>query len=471
MVGRTFCSDLQTRLPLFAIQVPFFRNKDWGLWLQMEYNSFRMGLRIYSNPDADPDPQCYTLMPSIHEPKQWFWSSFLWIDQAQDVLALIHAVTRDEAHPFLIAQGPTPSHMATSDFFRPDYRSAREAFLAAAHAAGAGLTSHVLPDHRGPAGESLAIDAATLGPAEPESLLLLISGTHGVEGLAGSGCQVGVLLDELHGALPAGCGALLIHALNPHGFAWLRRGNEDNVDLNRNGLDFRGPLPDNQAYDDLHYALLPGDWDWPERQLADALLEAFIREQGMAAYQAALQRGQYTHPTGLFYGGSRTSWSLATLGRILTDHLGPACRRLALIDLHTGLGPWGYGELIGSGSNGDDWERLQRWYGPEVTRPGLGPSSSSVVSGSVTEFLRRMLPAVELTFLVLEFGTRPIDEVLAALRADAWLHAVPDRPTPHREAIRRQVREAFLIDSPAWRAAVYGRCADVVLRACRGLGG
>jgi len=70
-----------------------------------------------------------------------------------------------------------------------------------------------------------------------------------------------------------------------------------------------------------------------------------------------------------------------------------------VIDLHTGLGPWGYGELIGSGSTDDDWERLQRWYGPEVTRPGRGPSSSSVVSGSVPVFLRRMLPAVELTYL------------------------------------------------------------------------
>ncbi len=99
-----------------------------------------------------------------------------------------------------------------------------------------------------------------LGPAEPESLLLLISGTHGVEGLAGSGCQVGVLLDELHGALPAGGGALLIHALNPHGFAWLRRGNEHNIDLNRNGLDFRGPLPANPAYDALHDALLPASY-------------------------------------------------------------------------------------------------------------------------------------------------------------------------------------------------------------------
>jgi hypothetical protein len=45
--------------------------------------------------------------------------------------------------------------MATSDFFRPDYSSAREAFLAAARSAGARLTSHLLPDHCGPAGEPL----------------------------------------------------------------------------------------------------------------------------------------------------------------------------------------------------------------------------------------------------------------------------------------------------------------------------
>ncbi len=100
-----------------------------------------------------------------------------------------------------------------------------------------------------------------------------------------------------------------------------------------------------------------------------------------------------------------------------------------------------------------------------------GPLQLPVVSCSVPVFLRRLAPALELTVLALEFDT-PLRRCGAAgLRADAWLHAVPDRRTPHREAIRRQVRDAFLIDSPAWRAAVYGRCADVVLRACRGLGG
>jgi hypothetical protein len=360
--------------------------------------------------------------------------------------------------------------MPASDCFRPDYPAARTAFLAAARAAGARLHSVPLPHRRGPAGEDLAIDVAALGPTRPDSLLLLISGTHGVEGLAGSGCQVGVLADELHTALPPGCGLLLLHALNPHGFAWLRRGNEDNVDLNRNGRDFSLPLPRNPGYDALHEALVPADWDGPARQRADAVLEAFVRERGMTAFQAALQRGQYRHPEGLFYGGTRTSWSLRTLAEILAEHLGPTTERLAVIDLHTGLGPWGYGELIGGGAGGAGFERLRRWYGPEVTDPGQGTSQSAEVSGALPEALQRMAPQRELTYLVLEFGTRPIGEVLAALRADAWLHAVPDRSTPHRETIRRRVREAFFSDSPAWQAAVYGRCADVVLRACRALG-
>ena len=250
---------------------------------------------------------------------------------------------------------------------------------------------------------------------------------------------------------------------SPAGSQWPGRRDPDH----RRG----GPRPENPAYDALHKALLPADWDGPGRQRADAVLEAFIRDQGMSAFQAVLQRGQYGHPTGLFYGGRRTSWSLTTLGRILEQHLGPSTRHLVVIDLHTGLGPWGYGELIGSGVGEADFERLRRWYGPEVTRSGGGTSASAGVSGSLPEFLRRLAPSLELTYLALEFGTRPIATVLAALRADAWLHAPPDRPTPHREAIRRQLRDAFQIDSSAWKAAVYGRSADVVLRACRGLAG
>ncbi len=39
-------------------------------------------------------------------------------------------------------------------------------------------------------------------------------------------------------------GALLIHALNPYGFAWTRRVTEDNVDLNRNFVDHDKGYPE-----------------------------------------------------------------------------------------------------------------------------------------------------------------------------------------------------------------------------------
>ena len=35
--------------------------------------------------------------------------------------------------------------------------------------------------------------------------------------------------------------------------------------------------------------------------------------------------------------------------------------------------------------------------------------------------------------------------------------------------IQAQMQQAFYVDTPAWKAAVYGRAADFVLRAGRGL--
>ena len=113
MYGKALCTYLQAKLPLVGIQVPFFCNEDWGWWLQTERNGFRMGLCIYSDPGADPDPERYALMPSFQAPRQWSWLRFRWIDQTQDELAIIgaleriftsevdiHAVTRHAHHPF-----------------------------------------------------------------------------------------------------------------------------------------------------------------------------------------------------------------------------------------------------------------------------------------------------------------------------------------------------------------------------------
>ncbi len=88
-------------------------------------------------------------------------------------------------------------------------------------------------------------------------MLFLASGTHGVEGLCGSGIQHFLLRDGVAARVPDDVALVLLHAVNPFGFAWLRRVNEDNVDLNRNFLDHAAPHPENADYDGLADAVNP----------------------------------------------------------------------------------------------------------------------------------------------------------------------------------------------------------------------
>lgn len=358
--------------------------------------------------------------------------------------------------------------MPVSEYFSSDYVAARERFQTSARAAGAVLDAYELPQHRGARGESLTIDVARLGAQHPTRALILLSGTHGVEGFCGSGCQVGFFADRLHEALPPDTCALVIHALNPYGFSWLRRVNEAGVDLNRNFMDFSQALPSSEAYAPLHDLLVPHDWRGPARQQADMALQSLLQQHGLRPLQAALTIGQYTHPTGLFYGGTQPSWSALTLAKILESLRG--VQRVAVLDLHTGLGPAGYGEPIGVSRSAADRERARKWYGADVRDLAAGESVSARVNGTVADGIAFTLGDAEITYVGLEFGTRPMLEVLTALRADHWLHAYGQQEEGAlRDSIRQQMRAAFYNDNPAWQTAVYGRTADFIFRACQAL--
>src|SRR5258708_12107904 len=84
--------------------------------------------------------------------------------------------------------------------FAQSYAEARDKFLAAGEARSARRFRHVHPAERGAQGEELSIDLAQIGDDHAPGLLLLTSGTHGVEGFCGSGCQVALLHDD---AFPA----------------------------------------------------------------------------------------------------------------------------------------------------------------------------------------------------------------------------------------------------------------------------
>jgi hypothetical protein len=352
--------------------------------------------------------------------------------------------------------------MDPSMHFSPSYAEARGKFLAAARARHLPVESHALPERRGVDGEALATDVALLGPPEADSLLVLTSATHGVEGHCGSGAQIGLLHDDgfIRAVEAAGVAVLLVHAVNPHGFSHGRRVNEDNIDLNRNFRDFSTPPPSNAAYADLHPLLLPAVWPPPPEN--EAAIGAYIAANGERAFQAALTGGQHAYPDGLFFGGTHAAWSNRTMRAVLRKH-GASRRRVGWIDFHTALGPRGHGEKIYAGHDRPaDLERARRWWGAEVTSFYDGSSTSAPVAGVITSAGYDECPGAEVTAIALEYGTLPLLEVLQALRADHWLHVHPAAPPALQATIRQQMREAFYVDADDWKAQVCAQARDAV---------
>jgi hypothetical protein len=354
--------------------------------------------------------------------------------------------------------------MSTEMRLAQDYTEARGRFLDAANAAGARLERF---DHplTGPAGEALATDVAYLGAPDAPTRLLIISGTHGVEGFAGSLCQTEWL--RAGASVPDDLAVVLVHAINPYGFAWIRRVNEDNVDLNRNCIDFDAGLPENAGYDQLADALVPPSWDEETQQSTAGVLLDFAGAHGFDGLQDAVSKGQYRHPTGVFYGGNRPVWSQRTLEQIGRSEM-LAASRTGIIDLHTGLGPFGVGELIGSHPAPEGRQRLDDWFG-EYTMPSEGNSVSADVSGDVLDALDTWVASPEITGVAIEWGTVDIIEVSNALRGDAWLHAFADPRGPEAGPVKAALRAAFAPDDPQWATMVWDRFTEVTAAASDGL--
>jgi hypothetical protein len=187
------------------------------------------------------------------------------------------------------------------------YKEARQAFLAASVSGNASVDSR-LHSAKGPAFEDLYLDVARVGKADSPKALVILSGTHGVEGYCGSVCQRALLTQPIP-SIPETT-IYLLHAVNPFGFAYNRRVNEDNVDLNRNFVDFAlGELPKNNKYEDLEALLNPRSLDEESiEQLNPALAEWLTTPQRVCEFKTEVLRGQYQFPRGIFFGGTRAAW-------------------------------------------------------------------------------------------------------------------------------------------------------------------
>jgi len=400
--------------------------------------------------------------------------------------------------------------MNLADYFSPDYATARERYLAAVRRLGYRLETHPFKG-QGPNGELLAMDLAVCGNPEADRVVIISSGLHGVEGFFGSAVQLAWL--QTRGpdwSPPAGAAVVLVHAMNPFGFAWVRRWNENNVDLNRNFLDDRSFITDDPNFQESRAAYQrlasflnpqspPSRWEpYTIKMIHRILCEGYgararlpkgerpsffalrtIFRLGLFELQKTLPVGQYEAPSGLFYGGAGDKETT----RVLRDRLPAWVKDADLVlhlDYHTGLGGYADYRLLTEDEKGSEQQRWQATHFGEGVIEELGGDMAYPARGGLLRYFRDHLAGKKYHGLTAEFGTYSPLRVLGALRAENRAHFFDKRDSHSYRWAKQQLLEAFCPADRGWRRAVVAKgwalieqafkaCLDPCPGACPGI--
>lgn len=341
------------------------------------------------------------------------------------------------------------------DVFCQRYSDAHDKFTAAIETSSiVEKTNKHLHPIKGPSGEKLFCDIAWSGDLNAKNVLILISGLHGVEGGVGSAIQTDFV--SRHRRLPADVCVVLVHAINPWGFAWSSRNDHQGIDVNRNFIDFNHDIHQSKS-DEIWQKLLNND--------------ANIQEIGANRDTFdILSEGQYINPSALYYGGEQASWSRQCIEQLAGQLKCDQRDNIIVVDIHSGLGPYGYGELISDHpSDCVARQHLIEIFGPTVTEPILGTSSSGIKYGLHDYFWHAQ--GEHVAFVTLEFGTFGSSEMLRALFADQQLQQQGeiDWQDDDSLAIKHALQDFFCPAEKQWQELVLFRGRQVIAMALTGL--
>ncbi|SDW54739.1 Protein of unknown function [Marinococcus luteus] len=359
--------------------------------------------------------------------------------------------------------------MKPSDqYFLPTYEEARRAFRkrstdVAAVWPEASLTQYAVgkPENNNTT-DIIAADAKY----HSNTLIVVTTGVHGIEGYAGS-ALLQLFIDEYLTQLnPNTTGIRLVHAVNPWGMKNRRRVSENNVDLNRNFIKDWSSVPAslNERFEKEKKHFVPEgpvkSWKKQRRDLLGAL-GAKVFKRGVYGLEKAATMGQYQYPTGIFYGGAAYEEPVEKLLSRMDEWV-KEYEAVVHIDIHTGLGPAEQLWLQVPHSDPRKEKELQKQFGhPEVN--DVQKTDVMEIKGEDAEYVKdvysRRHPDKYIFSCLLEFGTignrlpdqmRALDIVVHENQY-YWYGA-------KKEADARELQKEFhqLFDPPeeSWKQAV-----------------
>lgn len=300
---------------------------------------------------------------------------------------------------------------------------------------------------------------------EMKNLVVLISGTHGIEAFAGSAVQRQWLDHQYQGVNTQNTGILMIHGFNLWGFQHQRRVNEKNIDLNRSFiLDRNRFRPDDTAYSGLNDFLNPRSAASPglfshAAFICKALYN--IAVHSMESLRSSILRGQYTFAKGIFYGGKNPQPQELMIEQLIDRYFKPY-KKVMLIDLHTGYGARGKLHLLAGKMLDENSIKLKNIFGDDQI-DFADKKKFYAVEGEMSAFFKEKIKqktGADVSFVIFEYGTLDSQNALGSIESlrrmvlenQNFYHPAYSEDDSNR--IKELYREMFYPSDPEWRESI-----------------
>lgn len=298
--------------------------------------------------------------------------------------------------------------------------------------------------------EDLFIDIAHFGDNDPDTVIIHISGIHGVEAYAGAAIQQGIIseIDDII-KIPDKTALVFIHCVNPYGMSHYRFANENNVDLDTNYNNNLNINKTPELYKEMNPIINPTEevCNWTMYYFVKLLPYKFKYSTG--ELYKNLSSGQSCMPKGLFYSGKTLEKSLNKMLLHIKTRYGGASK-VIIIDVHTGIGYYGR-DTISIDSNEEDTELISVLNKNKYNYSYI-TTDISKDNKKLTNVIVQGLSSINNVIFTQKFGTYTGDNLITALCCENYYHNY--QHTTNNHISKMSLLRMFYPENAVWRLSV-----------------